>query len=76
MSNKSVFKSPYDLFLNLLFLYIYEMDILYIFCLKMEIIDKIKLNIIKSFLLLGSAEGHEYSDFQVGDEVNPRLSLI
>jgi hypothetical protein len=29
-----------------------------------------------NFLLLGSAEGHEYPDLQVGDEVNPRLFLI
>ena len=28
------------------------------------------------FLLLGSAEGHEYPDLQVGDEVDPRLFLI
>ena len=27
-------------------------------------------------LLLGSAEGHEYPDLQVGDEVDPRLFLI
>ena len=27
---------------------------------------------ILKVLLLGSAEGHEYSDLQVGDEVNPR----
>jgi hypothetical protein len=29
-----------------------------------------------AFLLLGSAEGHEYPDLQVGDEVDPRLFLI
>ena len=28
------------------------------------------------YLLLGSAEGHEYPDLQVGDEVDPRLFLI
>jgi len=27
-------------------------------------------------LLLGSAEGHEYPDLHVGDEVDPRLFLI
>jgi hypothetical protein len=32
--------------------------------------------IIPFFLLLGSAEGHEYPDLQVGDEVDPRLFLI
>ena len=31
---------------------------------------------ISEFLLLGSAEGHEYPDLQVGDEVDPRLFLI
>ena len=27
------------------------------------------------FYYIGSAEGHEYPDFQVGDEVNPRTFL-
>ena len=31
---------------------------------------------ISTNLLLGSAEGHEYPDLQVGDEVDPRLFLI
>ena len=31
---------------------------------------------ISKNLLLGSAEGHEYPDLQVGDEVDPRLFLI
>ena len=31
---------------------------------------------IEHNLLLGSAEGHEYPDLQVGDEVDPRLFLI
>jgi len=36
---------------------------------------RFRLNEIR-LLLLGSAEGHEYPDLQVGDEVDPRLFLI
>jgi len=29
-----------------------------------------------SFYYIGSAEGHEYPNLQVGDEVNPRLFYV
>ena len=35
-----------------------------------------KMRALAMVLLLGSAEGHEYPDLQVGDEVDPRLFLI
>jgi len=31
---------------------------------------------IKKFYYIGSAEGHEYPDLQVGDEVNPRTLFV
>ena len=30
----------------------------------------------KLFYYIGSAEGHEYPDLQVGDEVNPRTLFV
>ena len=30
----------------------------------------------ESFYYIGSAEGHEYPDLQVGDEVNPRPFFV
>ena len=38
----------------------------------------IKLSIVSKSLLyyIGSAEGHEYPDLQVGDEVNPRPFFV
>ena len=30
----------------------------------------------QSFYYIGSAEGHEYPDLQVGDEVNPRPFFV
>ena len=42
----------------------------------MRILPDFSLGFCTVLLLLGSAEGHEYPDLQVGDEVDPRLFLI
>ena len=40
------------------------------------VISLVKMSTYSLYLLLGSAEGHEYPDLQVEDEVDPRLFLI